>query len=108
MKPIKITAVLFILVFQSCSYRVFDGPYTNSQSDCGKLILKHFGKAELTKCGEIMWTVEGSWKKEGDTISVYFRNAWDNRKFLDKKGKLYRLYGNNQMGKRDKKVIIED
>lgn len=65
------------------------------------------GKATLIKCGEIMWEEEGSWTKENDTIKVQFRNQWDNRVFLEKKGKLFRIVNDSLVIKPDNKIEIE-
>lgn len=65
------------------------------------------GKATLTKCGEILWKEEGNWTKENDTIWVQFRNQWDNKVFVDKKGKLHRIVNDSIVLKSNAKIEFE-
>ncbi|MCH2200049.1 MAG: hypothetical protein MK081_14825 [Flavobacteriales bacterium] len=61
----------------------------------------------MTKCGDIMWKEEGTWKRQGDTIQVYFRHYTDRRTFVVKKGKLLRVYDDGRTCKPNDRVRIE-
>jgi hypothetical protein len=99
---------LMLLVISSC-YRVArSGPYKESSSNCGKLVLKPLGTAILTKCGEIMWTEKGSWSRDNDTIRVRFRNYSDHKTYLVRKGKLYQIVNDSTLIKATHKIELEE
>ena len=84
------------------------GPYIESRSNCGKLVLKPLGKATLTKCGEIMWTEEGTWSRHNDTIRVQFRNYSDHKVYVVQRGKLYRIINDSILIKARNKIEFEE
>ena len=90
------------------SRHVISNPYRAKKSDCGKIVLKPLGKATLTKCGDIMWEEDGTWTRENDTIRVRFRYQLDNRVFVVKKRKLYRVVNNSVVIKPNSKIQIEE
>ena len=101
-----LSILVLLLVLQSCS-TIRSGHRVNRQlSKCYQMVLKPKGKAELIKCGEIVWTEEGRWSKKGDTITVTFRNFEDCRVFIKKGRKFYRIHANKQSNEKDRYVKL--
>lgn len=106
--PSLLVLSLLLFTLTSCYQGRVSSPYRESTSNCGRIVLQPFGKAVLTKCGEIMWKEEGSWTRSNDTIQVQFRNQWDNRKFLVKKGKLLQIVNDSIAIKPHSKIYFEE